>query len=48
MILSKSVVNNMKKNYYYNIFLGKALYKNKSNAEYFTWMFEYINFYIFQ
>ena len=36
IILSKSFVNNMKNNYHYNIFLEKALYKNKSNTEYFT------------
>ena len=31
----KSVVNKDKNNYYYNIFLEKVSYKDKSNAEYF-------------
>ena len=35
IILIKSVVNNHKNNYYYNIFLEKGLYKDKSNTEYF-------------
>ena len=33
IILIKSVVNNDKNNYYYNIFLEKGLYKDKSNTE---------------
>ena len=33
IILIKSVVNNHKNNYYYNIFLEKSLYKDKSNTE---------------
>ena len=33
IILIKSVVNNHKNNYYYNIFLEKGLYKDKSNTE---------------
>ena len=32
IILIKSVVNKNIYNYYYNIFLKKSLYKNKSNA----------------
>ena len=35
MILIKSVVNKNKNKYYYNIFLEKGLYKDKSNTEYF-------------
>ena len=34
-ILIKSVVNKNKNAYYYNIFLEKRLYKDKSNTEYF-------------
>ena len=33
IILIKSVVNNHKNNYYYNIFLEKGFYKDKSNTE---------------
>ena len=33
IILIKSVVNNDKNNYYYNIFLEKGLYKDKSHTE---------------
>ena len=33
MIPIKSVVNKDKNNYYYNIFLEKGSYKNKSNTE---------------
>ena len=35
VILNKSVVNKNKIHYYYNIFLEKDLYKDKSNTEYF-------------
>ena len=35
IILIKSVANNNKNEYYYNIFLEKGLYKDKSNTEYF-------------
>ena len=35
IILIKSVVNKNKNNYYYNIFLEKGQYKDKSNTEYF-------------
>ena len=35
IILIKSVVNKNKNEYYYNIFLEKSLYKDKSNTEYF-------------
>ena len=35
IILFKSVVNKNKNNYYYNIFLEKCSYKDKSNTEYF-------------
>ena len=36
IILTKSVVNkNENNNYYYNIFLEKGLYKEKSNTQYF-------------
>ena len=35
IILLKSVVNKCKNNYYYNIFLEKGSYKDKSNIEYF-------------
>ena len=35
LILIKSVVNKNKNEYYYNIFLEKGLYKEKSNTEYF-------------
>ena len=36
IILTKSVVNkNENNNYYYNIFLEKGLYKEKSNTKYF-------------
>ena len=35
IILIKLVVNKNKKEYYYNIFLEKGLYKDKSNACYF-------------
>ena len=34
-IFLKSVVNKNKNEYYYNIFLGKGLFKDKSNTEYF-------------
>ena len=33
IILIKSVANNDKNNYHYNIFLEKGLYKDKSNTE---------------
>ena len=33
--LIKSVVNKNKSNYYYNIFLEKGSYKDKSNTQYF-------------
>ena len=35
IILIKSVVNRKKNEYYYNIFLEKGSYENKSNTEYF-------------
>ena len=35
IMLIKSVVNKNKNNFYYNIFLEKGLYKDKSNTEYF-------------
>ena len=35
IILIKSVVNENKNNYYYNILLEKLLYKGKSNTQYF-------------
>ena len=35
VILIKSVVNKNKNEYYYNIFLEKGSYKDKSNTEYF-------------
>ena len=35
IIYIKSVVNKNKNYYYYNIFLEKGLYKDKSNAQYF-------------
>ena len=35
IILIKSVANNNKNEYYYNTFLEKGLYKDKSNTEYF-------------
>ena len=35
IILSKSVVNENKKKYYFNIFLEKGLYKDKSDKQYF-------------
>ena len=35
IILFKSVVNKNKNNYYYNVFLKKGSYKDKSNTEYF-------------
>ena len=35
IILIKSVVNKNKNNYYYNIFLEKGSYKDKSNTKYF-------------
>ena len=34
MILIKSVINKNKNQYYYNIFLGKSSYKDKSNTKY--------------
>ena len=34
IILIKSVVNKNKNEYYYNIFLEKSLYKDKSNTRY--------------
>ena len=37
IILIKSVVDKNKNNYYYNIFLEKGSYKDKSNTQYF-WM----------
>ena len=35
ILLIKSVINKNKNKYYYNIFLEKGLYKDKSNTEYF-------------
>ena len=35
MILLKSVVDENKNNYSYNIFIGKVSYKDKSNTQYF-------------
>ena len=35
IILIKSHINKSKNEYYYNIFLEKGLYKDKSNTEYF-------------
>ena len=35
LILIRSVVSRNKYNYYYNIFLEKRLYKDKSNAQFF-------------
>ena len=35
IILIKSVINKYKNHYYYNIFLGKGSYKDKSNTQYF-------------
>ena len=35
VILIKSIVNKNKNNYYYNIFLEKALYKDKSDKRFF-------------
>ena len=35
MILSKSIVNENKNQYYYNIFLGTGSHKDKSNTQYF-------------
>ena len=35
IILIKSVVNKNKNEYYYNMFLEKSLYEDKSNAQYF-------------
>ena len=35
IILIKSVVNKNEKNYYYNIFLEKGLYEDKSSTQYF-------------
>ena len=35
IILIKSVANMNENEYYYNIFLEKGLYKDKSNIEYF-------------
>ena len=34
-ILTKSVVNKYRNNYYYNIFLETGSYKDKPNTEYF-------------
>ena len=34
IILIKSVVNKNKNSYYYNIFLGKCSYRDKTNTEY--------------
>ena len=34
-MLIKSVVNKNKNHYYYNIFLEKGLYKDKSNTQHF-------------
>ena len=47
MILIKSVVINNENKYYYNIFLGKSSYKDKSNKQHFKmnvciwWMLYY-------
>ena len=41
IILIKSVVNKNSNNYYYNIFLEKVSYKDKSNKNIFNWMFVY-------
>ena len=35
IILIKSVVSKNKNSYYYNIFLEKGLFENKSNTQYF-------------
>ena len=35
IILIKSVINKYKNHYYYNIYLEKGSYKDRSNAEYF-------------
>ena len=46
IILSKSVLNEDKNEYYFNIFLEESLYKDKSNAEYFLNVFVYYKYYI--
>ena len=45
IILIKSVVNMNKTEYYYNIFLEKGLYKDKSDTQYFQ-IFVYYKCYI--
>ena len=46
MILIKSVVNENKNKYYYNIFLEKGSYQDKSNTIYFLMIFVYQKYYI--
>ena len=46
IILIKSVLNEDKNEYYFNIYLEESLYKDKSNAEYFLNMFVYYKYYI--
>ena len=46
IILIKSVVNKNKNDYFWNIFLEKGLYEDKSYTQYFRWMFEYYTCYI--
>ena len=46
IILIKSVPNEDKNEYYFNIFLEESLYKDKSNAKYFLNMFVYYKYYI--
>ena len=46
IILIKSVLNEDKNEYYFNIFLEESLYKDKSNAKYFLNMFVYYKYYI--
>ena len=46
IILIKSVLNEDKNEYYFNIYLEESLYKDKSNAEYFLNMFVYYKYYV--
>ena len=46
IVLIKSVVNKNKNDYFYNIFLEKGLYEDKSYKQYFRWMFVYYKCYI--
>ena len=46
IILIKSVLNEDKNEYYFNIFLEESMYKDKSNAKYFLNMFVYYKCYI--